>query len=323
MPRPDVLLVQPMRPLVEERLSERFQLHRLWEIEDREAFLAEKGPTIRAVFCFGGPIPRAMLERLPALEVISTATVGYDGIDTAAAAERGVIITNTPDVLTDEVADLALGLLIATVREIPAAERYLRQGRWPSGPFRLTTSLRGRHVGIFGLGRIGKAIARRLEPFGVRLAYHGRNPQPDEPYDYYPTLRELAQAVDTLMIVTPGGASTRNAVNAEILAALGPDGIVVNVSRGTVVDEPALIQALRSGTIRAAGLDVFADEPEVPADLMALENAVLLPHVASASIKTRDEMAALAVDNLFAWADNQPPLTPVPETPWQGWRAAE
>lgn len=320
MPSPEILLLQPMRPAFEQRLANRFVCHRLWEAGDRDALLAEIGPRVSALACFGGPVNRQLLARLPALEMIATATVGYDGIDTRAVGERGIIVTNTPDVLTDEVADLALGLILATVREIPAAERHLRDGRWPSGPFRLSATLRGRTVGIFGLGRIGKAIAARLKPFGVTLAYHGRRLQADVPYTYYPTLEELAAAVDMLVIVTPGGEETRNAVDARILRALGPEGILINVARGSVVDETALIAALENGTIHSAGLDVFADEPNVPAGLVAMENAVLLPHIASASVKTRDEMAELAADNILAWADRSAPLTPIPETPWLEWR---
>lgn len=316
MSKPDLLMLTPMRPLVEAALEPHVTLHRLWEAKDRDALLAEVGPRIRGIVSFVASCPRTLIDQLPALEIIATSAVGYDGIDVKAAAERGVVVTNTPDVLTDEVADLTIGLLLATLREIPRAERYLRDGKWPDAPYRLTATLRGRTVGIVGLGRIGKAIAQRLEGFGVAIAYHGRRQQPDVSYTYYPTLTEMAGAVDTLIAITPGGAETRHLINKDTFEALGPNGIFINVARGSVVDEQALITALKNGTILAAGLDVFEKEPHVPSELMALENAVLLPHVASASDHTRDAMAQLAVDNIMAWLKGEPPLTPVPETPW-------
>ena len=215
-------------------------------------------------------------------------------------ARHGIVVTHTPGVLDDEVADTAMGLTIATVRQLPQAERYLREGKWLKAPYPLTPSLRGRTMGILGLGRIGKAIARRARAFGIEVVYHGRHAQPGAPYLYYPSLRAMAEACDILMVVAPGGAATRNIVNAEILQALGPDGVLINMARGSLVDEPALIEALRKRTILAAGLDVFADEPHVPAELLALDNAVLLPHVGSASLQTRQAMADLVVDNILA-----------------------
>lgn len=313
---PDVLMLTPMRPLVERELSTRVRLHKWWEAADREKMLADAGPRIRGIITFVASCPRELIEKLPALEIIAASTVGYDSIDVKAAAERGVVVTNTPDVLTDEVADLTLGLLLATIREIRGAEAHLRAGLWESeGPYRLTPTLRGRTVGILGLGRIGRAIAQRVAAFDVPVVYHGRRKQDDVPYTYYPSLLEMAKAVDVIIVVTPGGADTHHIVSDEVLNALGPNGILVNVARGSVVDEQALIRALRDKRILAAGLDVFADEPHVPAELIALENTVLLPHVASASEYTRDAMAKLAVDNLLGWLDGKPPLTPVPETP--------
>ena len=256
-------------------------------------------------------------ERLPTLEIIASFGVGYDGIDLAAAAERGVIVTNTPDVLTEEVADTALGLLLMTVRELSAAERYLRAGRWPAeGPYPLSPSLRDRTVGIVGLGRIGMAIARRLDAMRVRVVYHSRRARADASYRHYDNLRAMAADADVLLVIVPGTAATRHLVNAAILEALGPNGILINVGRGSVVDEAALVSALKAGTIRSAGLDVFANEPHVPADLIALPNAVLLPHVGSASVHTRNSMGELVVDNLKSWFHDGRPLTPVPETPW-------
>jgi lactate dehydrogenase-like 2-hydroxyacid dehydrogenase len=309
-------MLNPMRPLVEIALAPHVTLHRYWDAPDKDALLTAIGPRIRGIVAFVASVPRDLMERLPALEIVASAAVGYDGVDVKAAAERGVVVTNTPDVLTDEVADLALGLLLATVREIPRAEKHVRDGSWSKSHYPLTATLRGRKVGIVGLGRIGRAIAKRIEGFGVPVSYHGRRQQTDAAYPYFASLIEMAKAVDVLIAVTPGGAETRHLIGEEVLEALGPNGIFVNVARGSVVDEQALIQALKNRTILAAGLDVFENEPHVPPELIALENAVLLPHVASASARTRDAMAQLAVDNLLAWLSGKPPLTPVPETPW-------
>jgi lactate dehydrogenase-like 2-hydroxyacid dehydrogenase len=239
----------------------------------------------------------------------------------AAAARRGVVITNTPDVLTEEVADTALGLLLNTVREFSRAEKWLRDGRWAAdGDYRLTpASLRDRSVGIAGLGRIGKAIARRVEAFGVPVSYYGRKAQPGVSHRHYSDLVALAHDVDTLIVVTPGGSDTQNLINAAVLNALGPRGILVNMSRGSVVDESALIEALKNRTILAAGLDVFVNEPRINPAFLQLDNATLLPHVGSASQYTRNAMGQLVMDNLIAFADGKPPKTPVPETPFKGW----
>lgn len=265
----------------------------------------------------GAPVDAALLDRLPKLEIIASFGVGYDHIDAAAAGRRGVVVTNTPDVLTEEVADTALGLLIGTVRQLPQAERYLRAGKWREANFPLSPSLRDRSVGIYGMGRIGRAIARRLDAFGVPVAYFSRTAHADVPYPYHPDLVALARNVDTLIAIAPGTPETRAAINAEVLAALGPRGILINVARGSVVDEPALIEALKTGTILSAGLDVFADEPNVPAELIAMEHVVLLPHVGSAALYTRQAMAQLTIDNLVSWFEGRGPLTPVPETPWR------
>jgi lactate dehydrogenase-like 2-hydroxyacid dehydrogenase len=225
-------------------------------------------------------------------------------------------VTNTPDVLNEVVADTALGLLLCTVREFPQADRYLRTGAWMDKPYRLTQgTLRDRTVGIVGMGRIGKAIAKRLDAFGVPVVYHARNPQ-DVTYKYYPKLLDMARDVDTLMIIVPGGAATLNMINAEVFKALGPRGVVINMARGTVIDEPALIEALKNRTIFSAGLDVFAKEPQVPKELIEMDHVVLLPHVGSASEHTREAMDQLVVDNILAWAAGKPPLTPVAETPY-------
>jgi len=270
---------------------------------------------VRGVASFAG-FNADLIDALPRLEIIALFGVGYDMVSAAHAGKRHVMVTNTPDVLTEEVADTAVGLLINTIRELPRAESWLRTGRWArEGIFRLSPlTLRGRSIGIHGLGRIGMAIARRLEAFGLPVAYHNRRPVPGVGYRYHPTLLELAGAVDTLISVVPGGPATDKAINAEVLAALGPNGVFVNIGRGSTVDEPALAEALSSGTIAAAGLDVFADEPNVPQALLDAPNATLLPHVGSASEATRRAMADLVVDNLAAWFATGRPLTPVPET---------
>jgi len=281
--------------------------------------LADDLSAIRGIARGGGhsPVDRALIDRLPKLEIVANFGVGYDGIDLVRSAERGVIVTNTPGVLTEEVADVALALLLMTVRELPAAENYLRAGKWAGGiPYRLTGTLRDRTIGIAGFGRIGGALARRLDAMQVPVAYHARHPRPGTPYRYYTDLHAMAVDVDTLVAILPGGVETRNVINARILKALGVNGVFVNIGRGSAVDEPALIAALRDGTIRSAGLDVFANEPAVPPELIALPNAVLLPHVGSASTYTRAAMGQLMFDNLKNWFDQGEPLTPVPETPW-------
>lgn len=314
----EILMPRPMAPRVIEQLDARFTLHRLWEADDADAFIAQHAPRIRGVATGGGSsgrVDKALIDALPALEIVSSFGVGYDHVDAAYAGTKGVVVTNTPDVLTDEVADLALGLLLATLRKLPQADRYLREGRWLEKPFPLSPTLRERKIGILGYGRIGKAIAKRLDAFDVEVVYHGRREQADSPHRYYADLEAMARDVDTLVVITPGGAGTEKLVDARILEALGPEGVLINVARGSVVDEAALIAALRDGTILSAGLDVFEKEPQVPQELIEMDHVVLLPHVGSASVHTRNAMAQLVVDNLVAWFDGKKPLTPVPETP--------
>ena len=308
-----------MAPPVVEALARETDLVKLWEADDRDAALGRVIPEVGAL-AVGGHIEvdGRFMERFPNLQIVSNFGVGYDAIDAAWAGEHGLIVTNTPGVLDEEVADTAMGLVLATVRQLPAAERHLRAGKWMEGAFPLSQTLRGRTMGIVGLGRIGKALAKRAEAFGLAIAYHGRNPQAGVPYPYHPTLVGLAEACDILVVITPGGPETRNLVGAEVLRALGPNGIVINVARGSVVDEAALIEALRSKAILGAGLDVFAEEPKVPRALLDLDHVVLLPHVGSASQHTRDAMGQLVVDNILSWMAGRPPLTPVAETPWQG-----
>jgi lactate dehydrogenase-like 2-hydroxyacid dehydrogenase len=314
----EILVPDRLPPTALDGVKRLFVVHELQGAGDQEALLADVGSRIRGLARGGhARIDRGLIERLPALEIIASFGVGYDGIDLVAAAERGIVVTNTPGVLTEEVADTALGLLLMTVRELAAAERHLRAGRWATeGPYRLTASLRDRTVGIVGLGRIGLAIARRLEAMQVPVVYHTRTPRADVPYRYYRDLRQMAADVNVMVVIVPGSAETQHLIGAPVFEALGPNGIFINVGRGSVVDEPALIRALETGTIRAAGLDVYANEPHVPPALMALPNAVLLPHVGSASVPTRNAMSQLVVDNLRSWFEGGRPLTPVPETPW-------
>lgn len=314
--RPELLMPARMAAPVIAALDARFRLHRLWEQDDREAFLTSAGPRIRgvAVSPAFGRVDAALLDRLPALEIVASFGVGYDYVDAAAAAERGVVVTNTPGVLDDEVADLTIGLLLATIRRIPQADHFLREGCWRDGPFPLSPTLRGRRIGIVGLGHIGKAVAWRLDGFGVAVAYHGRHRQAEASYPYYDSVRALAGASDVLIVVVPGGAGTQHLIDAAALRALGSNGVLINVSRGSVVDQAALIEALREGTILAAGLDVYEDEPDVPEALVALDNTVLLPHIGSASVETRAAMGQLVVDNLVSWFDGNGAVTPVAES---------
>jgi lactate dehydrogenase-like 2-hydroxyacid dehydrogenase len=322
LPKIDVIAAGAMPAKTQQSLDASFNVHR---VRHGDAIPPETAAAVRGIARGGHfPIDAALIASLPKLEIIANFGVGYDGIDLKAAAARGIVVTNTPDVLTEEVADTALGLLLMTVRELSAAERHLRAGKWPTeGPYRLSPmTMRDRKVGIAGLGRIGLAIARRLEAMQVPVVYHNRHRRDGVPYRYFRDLKKMAEAVDTLVVVLPGGEGTAKLIDADVLKALGPRGVFVNIGRGSAVDEVALIAALKDGTIQAAGLDVFADEPNVPAALMALPNAVLLPHVGSATVYTRDAMGELCVSNLRSWFGKGRPLTPVPETPWKPKRAA-
>jgi len=256
--------------------------------------------------------PTSLLDELPKLEIISVFGVGYDGVPVDYCKKRGITVTNTPDVLTDDVADVALALILMTGRGFVRANRFLQAGQGEKKSPELTMKLSGRKVGILGLGRIGKAIAQRVAAMGMKVSYTGRKPQ-QGPYEYAPSLEALAAGVDFLVIACPGGPATRNMVDAKVLAALGKKGTLINIARGSIVDEPALVAALKAGTIKGAGLDVFADEPHVPADLFALDNVVLLPHVGSATRETRQAMGDLCKANLDAWFGGRGVLTLIPE----------
>ncbi len=315
----ELLLIGPPKPVIVDGLAPAFDLIRLSQVADLDRFFAEVAPRLRAIAMSvtSERLAGDFMARLPRLEIVSSFGVGYDHVEVAWAAAHGVTVTNTPDVLTEEVADTALGLLLCTVRELPQAERYLRAGRWRSGDYPLSkASLRDRTVGLVGMGRIGQAIARRLEAMQVPVVYHSRRPAAGVTWRHYPSLIDMAREVDVLLAIIPGGAGTRNLINADVLAALGPKGILINMARGSVVDEAALIKALEDRTIMSAGLDVYANEPEVPPELMAMDHVVLFPHLGSASVATRAGMDQLVVDNLLAWNAGKGPLTPVPETPW-------
>jgi lactate dehydrogenase-like 2-hydroxyacid dehydrogenase len=320
MTKPALLLTANMMPMIERQVAEHFEVHKVLDVND--ANFSAIAPRIVAM-CTGSSTKvknnDELYARLPNLKMISSFGVGYDHVDAIAAAKRGIIVGNTPDVLNEEVADTALGLLLMTVRELGRAEQYLRAGHWPtSGDYRLTSSLRDRKVGMVGFGRIGKAIAKRVHAFGVPVAYFGRTKQ-DEAIPYYSDIVAMARDYNTLIVITPGGAGTKDLINAAVLKALGPQGIVINVARGTVVDETALIAALKAKTIHAAGLDVMWGEPKINPELLTLDNCVLLPHVGSGSVNTRDAMGQRVVDNLKAYVTKTAPLSPVPETPFKGW----
>lgn len=310
--KPEILVVAKMWPPYMQALQAEFVVHDRTYETDPAAF-AQVAPRIRAIAGGGeSQVTRALLEQLPALEVISVFGVGYDRYDVAAARERRIPITNTPDVLTDDVADMGMSLMLALARGVPQADKFVRAGKWLSGPMPLMRKVSGARLGIVGLGRIGSAIARRAEGFGMRIAYTSRSPKTECAYTYFPTPAALAAEVDFLMVITPGGAGTRGLINAEVLAALGSKGYLINVARGTVVDQTALIAALQNGVIAGAALDVFEDEPNVPEALFAMDNVVLTPHIASATWQTRRAMADLALGNLQAHFAGQPLLTPIP-----------
>jgi lactate dehydrogenase-like 2-hydroxyacid dehydrogenase len=314
----DLLIYGPSKPIVDNGFSDRFVLHAFETKHDLERLTPAVAANIRgaAITYNTARGDSVTLARFPKLEIVSSFGVGYDHVDVNYARDHNIVVTNTPDVLTEEVADIAMGLLIATLREFVKADRFLRSGLWTTQGFPLSAgSLRDRKVGMVGMGRIGQAIGRRLEASLVPVVYHSRKPAAGVAYQHYPDLMEMAKAVDTLVVIVPGGASTAKMINADVMKALGPRGVIINVARGTVVDEQALIAALKSGTILAAGLDVFEKEPNVPDELRTMQNVVLLPHIGSASVVTRNAMDQLVVDNLKTWFAGAPPLTPVPETP--------
>ncbi|MEO5844585.1 MAG: 2-hydroxyacid dehydrogenase [Caldimonas sp.] len=310
--RIEVLTAARLWPPMMESLRGAFQVHDRTHQSDAAAFAAV-APRIRAIAASGeSKVPRELIAQCPRLEIVSVFGVGYDGVDVVAARERGIAVTHTPNVLNDEVADLAMALVLAVSRRLVEADRYVRSGAWANGPMPLARKVSGARLGIVGLGRIGMAIARRAEAFGMSIAYTSRNAKADTPYPYFANAEALAREVDFLVVITPGGAGTRKLIDAKVLAALGKKGYLVNVARGSVVDEEALVAALRDGTIAGAALDVFENEPDVPEALLALDNVVLTPHIGSATWQTRQAMADLAFGNLEAHFAGRPLLSPVP-----------
>ena len=313
MPKIEILVVAKLPPFLMEPLREHFTVHDRLHESDPAAF-AKVAPQIRAIAASGeSKVTKELIGQLPALEIISVMGVGYDGIDVAAAKARNVVVTHTPNVLNDDVADLAIALMLSVARAIPQADRFVREGRWLEGPMPLQRKMSGARLGLIGMGRIGQAIANRALAFGMSVAYTSRTVKPDVAYRHHPTAAALAAESDFLVVIIPGGAATRKLVDATVLKALGPKGFLVNVARGSVVDETALIAALQKGEIAGAGLDVFEDEPRVPEALRQLDNVVLTPHVGSATGQTRHAMADLAFSNLKARFDGKPLPSPVPE----------
>ena len=300
----DILQTGKLLASCEAALAERYTVHKLHEQADPQAWLAEHGAKIRAHA--GSGVQADLLGKLPKLEIIAGFGVGTDNIDLKAAKAAGVRVTNTPNVLNDAVAELTIGLMIALARRIPQADQFVRAGKWPAGSFGLFTELTGKTVGILGLGRIGKEIATRCQAMKMRVVYHGRKKQPAEPHIYYDNLTDMARDSDWLVLIAPGGQGTDRIVSREVLEALGPKGMLVNIARGTLVDEPALLDLLQNGGLGGAALDVFEKEPQVPEAFFALDNVVLSPHQGSATHQTRDAMGALLVANLDAHFAGEP-----------------
>jgi lactate dehydrogenase-like 2-hydroxyacid dehydrogenase len=310
--KPDIVVAPRLLDPVMAALEADFTRHDLWQAPDALGFLAPRAARIRGFASFTGyPVGAALIAALPRLEIIATMSVGTDHIDLEAARARGIAVTNAPDVLTDCVADIGMALVLAVARRLVVADRFVRRGDWLKGAFPLATKVGDATMGILGLGRIGKAVAKRAEAFGMRIIYGGRHRQEGVAYPYFDDLHAMARASDYLMLTVPGGPATRHMVDGAVLDALGPEGVLINIARGSVVDETALVAALRDGRLGGAGLDVYEDEPRVPEALMALDNVVLLPHLASATWATRLAMGQLMIDNLKAHFAGKPLLTPV------------
>ncbi len=310
--KPDVLLIEPMMPDVEVKLDAAYQVHRLFESPDPKTFVSQIGKQVRAIVTGGRTgASNAVVDALPALEIIAINGIGTDAVDLERARARSIRVTTTPNVLTDDVADMAWALLLATARHICVGDRFVRAGRWPHGGAPLATKVSGKRLGIFGFGRVGQAIARRAEGFDMAITYNNMHQIEGVGYRYVPTLVGLADSSDFLVIAVSGGPATRGIINRPVLDALGPSGILINVARGSVVDEPALVAALADGRLGGAGLDVFAHEPEVPQALWTMDNVVLQPHQASATVETRRAMADLVLANLAAHFAGREPLTAV------------
>ena len=308
--KPTLLLLSPLPADLNERLAAHFNCHQRSQLDEQGT--SALAPVVRGIIANGESVlTREEIARWPALEIIAVLGVGYDGIDLGAARDHGVRVTHTPGVSNEDIADLAMALLLCATRQLLPADRFVRQGRWTAGRYPLTRRVSGGRLGIVGLGRIGRAVAARAEAFGMSIAYTGRTPKTDVPYRWYDDLQALASDVDFLVVCAKGGPETDGLVNAAVLNALGPSGVLVNIARGSLIDEHALVSALRDGRLLAAGLDVFRNEPNIPAALLELPNVVLTPHVASTTEATVRAMADLLFDNLAAHFAGQPVLTPV------------
>ncbi len=313
--KPNLLIVGNATPRMMEQLGDRFAIHKLSEIGDLAAFLKEKGDSIEAIATNGHDgVKPALMAGLANLKVISCFGVGYDAIDATSAAERGIVVTHTPNVLNNDVANTAIMLMLAVSRCLVRDDNWVRSGKWKSqGNAPLTRSIEEKPVGIAGMGRIGQKIAEKLQAFSCDVAYHSRHEKPDVPYRYYGDLTAMARDVDYLVVITPGGAATHHLVNRQVIDALGPEGTLINVARGSVVDEAELVKALEEGRLGGAGLDVFENEPDVPRPLLGMDNVVLTPHVGSATVETRQAMGDLTVENLVRFFAEGKVTSPVPE----------
>ncbi|TWH75914.1 lactate dehydrogenase-like 2-hydroxyacid dehydrogenase [Azomonas agilis] len=309
----DVLVWGPLHEFLMQALARDFKVHKRWEIKDLDAWVADRGPHVRAVVTSGVyGLETALLERLSSLEVVTSFGVGYDAIDTAYLAKRGIRLSNTPDVLNNAVAETALALMLCLTRRISEAERFVRAGKWTSAKFPLGRGLTGKTCGIVGLGKIGKTIAKRAAAFNMEIAYFRRGePYPDVPYTHYSDLKELARQSDYLVVIVPGGPETKHLINREVMQALGSDSYLINVARGSVMDEQALIASLQAGEIAGAALDVFEDEPRVPTEFFSMDNLVLTPHLGSGTYETRQAMAELVFTNLSSYFNQGKLVTPV------------
>ena len=307
-----------MQPFAIERLDAACRLHRLWEEKDEAAAIERLAPDLRAMIVSGWskPVDAALMKKCPKLELVSISGAGYEKIDAKYAGQNGIVVTNAAGGISNEVADTAIALLLNAVKRMPQAERYMRAGKWLEGNFPLTATVRHRTMGIVGLGLIGKQIARRAEAFGVKVVYHGRTKQEGAPYPYYASIEEMAKNCDTLVMAIPGGPTTLKIASRAVLESLGPEGVFVNISRGSVVDEEALIDLLQSKKLLAAGLDVFMNEPKINPIFYELDNVALSPHWAAGSHDARRTGQSIACDNVLSWIAGKGPLNPVPETPW-------
>ena len=308
-----ILTLEAFPPFAEDMLERAFSVHRIWQAADRDSNFNAIRDSVRGIAAFGhNTIDATLLDRLPKVEIVSLMSVGYDRVDLPALRERRVVLTNTPDVLTNDVADLAIALIVAASRQIVAGDSHVRGGKWTRSSLPLAQSITGKTLGILGLGRIGSAIARRAEALQMNVAYWGRSEKPDVPWPYFDDPVALADACDVLVIAVPGGSATRHLVDRRVIDALGPNGTLVNVARGSVVDEEALVAALRSGRLGGAALDVFENEPHVPKELLEMAHVILQPHVGSATHQTRMKMAQLMIDNLLRHFAGEALLTQVP-----------